>query len=82
LKKSQEALSLLIGAVRSNVKLDKYRVQAEKILGAGMQESVVSRREAETKESKVQNLPKINFRQQSILHDYLVSASRRNKKVK
>jgi hypothetical protein len=32
LKKSQEAISLLIGAVRSNPKLDKFRVQAEKIL--------------------------------------------------
>lgn len=32
LKKSQEAISLLIGAVRSNPKLDKFRVRAEKIL--------------------------------------------------
>ena len=32
LKKSQEAISLLIGAVRSNHRLDKFRVEAEKIL--------------------------------------------------
>jgi len=34
----------LIGAVRSNGKLDKYRMQAEKILTGNLQGSIVSRK--------------------------------------
>jgi hypothetical protein len=45
LKKQEEALSLLIGAVRSNGKLDKYRVQAERILHSGANESNVRKEE-------------------------------------
>lgn len=43
MKKNQEAISLLIGAVRSNAKFDKFRVQAEKILHSGVVEPVESR---------------------------------------
>jgi hypothetical protein len=44
LKKNQEAISLLMGAVRSNGKLEKFRVQAEKILTGNMQASMASRK--------------------------------------
>ena len=47
LKKNQEAVSLLMGAMRSNVKLDRFRAQAEKILSTNnnMQTSMASRKE-------------------------------------
>lgn len=45
LKKKEEALSLLIGAVRTNGKMDKYRVQAERILHGGVNESNVRKEE-------------------------------------
>lgn len=46
LKKNQEAISLLMGAVSSNGKLDKFRAQAEKILnGSNMHGSKASRKE-------------------------------------
>ena len=50
LKKNQEALSLLMGAMKSNVKLDKFRVQAEKILTGNMQASMASKKEEGKKE--------------------------------
>jgi hypothetical protein len=80
LKKSQEAVSLLMGAVRSNGKLDKYRQQAEKILSGNLQGSVVSRKEEEKKEENALMLPKIHLRNQSIMHDYIISAALRAKK--
>ena len=50
LKKNQEALSLLMGAMKSNVKLDKFRVQAEKILTGNMQASMASKKDEGKKE--------------------------------
>jgi hypothetical protein len=43
LKKNQEAISLLIGAVRSNAKFDKFRVQAERILHGASKDHAESR---------------------------------------
>lgn len=80
LKKNQEALSLLLGAVRSNGKMDKYRVQAERILH-GMEESRGRAGEQRGKEEeKTVMLPKITMRHQSIMHDYLLAAARRTRK--
>ena len=79
LKKNQEAISLLMGAVKSNGKLEKFRAQAEKILTGNMQSSIASRKEEEKKEEGLM-LPRINLRNQSIMHDYLLSAAKRAKK--
>lgn len=54
-------------------------MQAERILYGGMQESM-SRQEEEKADEKGLMLPKIYIRHQSIMHDYLISAARRNKK--
>jgi hypothetical protein len=81
LKKNQEAISLLLGALRSNTKLDKYRIQAERILaGNNMQASMASKKEEEKKEEGALMLPRIQLKHQSIMHDYLLSAARRGKK--
>ena len=45
LKKNQEAISLLMGAVRSNGKLQKFRAQAERILTGNMQGSMASKKQ-------------------------------------
>lgn len=80
LKKNQEAVSLLMGALRSNVKLDKFRVQAEKILSNNqMQASMASRKEEEKKDEGLM-LPRIQLKHQSIMHDYLLAAARKGKK--
>ena len=69
-----------MGAMRSNVKLDKFRVQAEKILRGNnnLQGSVISKKEEKKDEELM--LPRINLKHQSIMHDYLLSAARRGKK--
>lgn len=68
-----------MGAVRSNGngKLDKYRVQAERILHG--QESL--RLKDEEPEEKGSMLPKIHMKHQSIMHDYILAAARRGKKA-
>jgi hypothetical protein len=78
-----------MGAVRGNGKLEKYRVKAERIMG-GLRESAAnsnsdnraSNLEGEKGEAKESMLPKIYLRHQSILHDYLLAAARRNRKSK
>lgn len=73
----------MIGAVRSNPKLDKFRVRAEKIMHnyennqkvLQIQESKV----AEKKEESPLMLPKLKIKHQSIMHDYLLEAARRAK---
>jgi hypothetical protein len=82
LKKSQEAISLLIGAVRSNPKLDKFRVQAEKILlNAENNPKMVANQEfkIEKKEESPLLLPKLKIKHQSIMHDYLLEAAKKAK---
>lgn len=70
-----------MGALRSNTKLDKYRIQAERILaGNNMQASMASKKEEEKKEESGLMLPRIQLKHQSIMHDYLLSAARRSKK--
>jgi hypothetical protein len=72
---------LLIGAVRSNPKLDKFRVQAEKILhnaennqrGSVNQEIKI----VEKREESPLLLPKLKIKHQSIMHDYLMEAAKK-----
>jgi 5-hydroxyisourate hydrolase-like protein (transthyretin family) len=80
LRRKEEALSLLIGAVRTNGngKLEKYRMQAERILHG--QESM-RLKEEEREEERGSMLPKIHMKHQSIMHDYLLAAARRGKKT-
>lgn len=83
LKKNQEAISLLIGAVRSNPKLDKFRVQAEKILHNQHTETYPKttyqpeKKFVEKKEESALLLPKIKIKHQSIMHDYLLEAAKK-----
>lgn len=72
---------MLIGAVRSNPKLDKFRVQAEKILhnaennarGSVNHEVKI----VEKKEESPLLLPKLKIKHQSIMHDYLMEAAKK-----
>jgi hypothetical protein len=72
-----------MGAVRSNGngKLDKYRVQAERILHGGSESNVRREEREEREEEKASMLPKIHMKHQSIMHDYLLAAARRGKKT-
>lgn len=78
MKKNQEAISLLIGAVRSNAKFDKFRVQAERILHGASKDHAESRgKKIEEEAEKPSMLPKLKLRHQSIMHDYMFGAAKR-----
>ncbi len=72
---------MLIGAVRSNPKLDKFRVQAEKILHNAENNPRGSLNHEvkiiEKKEESPLLLPKLKIKHQSIMHDYLMEAAKK-----
>ena len=76
LRKNQEAISVLLGGMKSNKIMKKYQAKAEKILGG---KAEIERQKAEPKSEELVEgmLPSLKLHHQSMMHDYIFGCARR-----